>query len=78
LERLGTAVHPTPQWFLRQQPEPALHHIEPGRAGRREVEMEAWSLEEPALDQGRFVRPLVVEDQMHLQLSRDIRLNRVE
>ena len=36
--------------------EPTLDLIEPGSAGRREVEMEAWMLLEPFLDSGMFVR----------------------
>lgn len=77
-ERLRAAMHPAPQLFLRQQGEPPLHQIEPGGAGRREVHMEARSLEQPPLDHGGLMRGIVVEDEMHVQLSRNIRLNRVE
>lgn len=52
LERLDTAMHPAPQLFLRQQGKPALHQIEPGCAGRREMEMEAWVLKQPPSDHG--------------------------
>jgi hypothetical protein len=56
-ERLGTAMDSTAQLFLRQQGKPALHQVEPGRAGRREVHVEARPLEQPPTDQRRFVVP---------------------
>lgn len=78
LERLRTAVHPASQLFLRQQGEPALHPVEPGSAGRRDVHMEARSLEQPSADESGFVRPIVVEDQRHVRLHGDRHCNRVE
>lgn len=77
-ERLRVAMDPAPQLFLGEQGKPALHQIEPGGAGRREVHMEARSLEQPPADHGGLMRPIVVEDEMHVQLSRDRGLNRVE
>lgn len=72
------AMYPAPQLFLGEQSKPALHQIQPGGAGRREVDMEARALEQPPSDAGRLMRPIVVEDEMHVQLRRDCRLNRVE
>lgn len=71
-------MHATPQLPLRQQPEPALHQIEPRPAGRREVEKEAWSLEPPPSDHGGLMGSIVVEDARPVQRSRDSCLNRVE
>ncbi len=78
LERLCAAMHPAPQLFLRQQGEPTLHQIEPGSAGWREVHVEARSLEQPPSNHGGLMRAVVVEDEMHVQLCRDCRLNHVE
>jgi hypothetical protein len=41
VERVPAAMNPTPQLFLRQQSEPALHQVQPGGTRRREVPMEA-------------------------------------
>lgn len=78
LERLCAAMHPAPPLFLRQQGEPTFHQIEPGSAGWREVQMEARSLEQPPSNPGGLMRAGVVEDEMHVQLCRDCRLNHVE
>jgi GDSL-like Lipase/Acylhydrolase family len=36
--------------FLREQPEPAFHQIDPGSSRRGEVQMEARSFEQPSMD----------------------------
>jgi hypothetical protein len=48
--------------------EEALDQIEPGRTGRREVEMEPPVLGEPCLHLRRFVRPVVVEHEMQIEV----------
>jgi len=40
--------------------------------------MEAWPLRQPIADQLRFVRSVVVQNQVHIQVRRNIFLNRVE
>src|ERR1700720_3702831 len=49
---------------------PALHLIEPGAAGRCEVEVEplAFAGFEPPLDHGAFVRTVVVQNEMDVEL----------
>lgn len=34
---------------------PALHGVQPGCAGRDEVQFEAWMLFQPLLDEGSFI-----------------------
>lgn len=77
-ERLGIGMHPAPHLFLREQGNPALDQIQPGGAGRRKVDMEAWALQQPPSDHGGLMRPIVVEGEMHVQLCRDRHLNRIE
>jgi hypothetical protein len=78
LEGPDTGVHASAELALGQQREPAFHEIDPGGTGGCEVQMKAWALQEPSADHGRFMRPIVVEDEMHVQLRRDMGLNRVE
>ena len=42
--------------------------VEPGGARRREVQLEARMFAEPRLDLSRFVRGIVVEHQMHVEM----------
>ena len=43
--------------------EEAFDHVEPGRRGGCEVQMEAWMRLEPAFDGGRLMRGIVVDDE---------------
>ncbi len=68
--QLGAAlVHPTAQLLFGEQPEPALHQVQPGGAGGREMNMEAGPFGEPVPDQRRLVGGVVVRNQVHVQLS---------
>ena len=78
LEGAGAAVRPTLDLFVGQQGKPALDEIEPGGAGRRKVQVKPDVAGEPAADARRLVRPVVVEDEMHVEIRRHGRLNRVE
>jgi hypothetical protein len=60
---------------LRDQPEPTLHLIEPRGVSGSEVNVEAQTASEPSLDASVPVSAVVIDDQMHLQLRRDIRFN---
>lgn len=53
-----------PDTLHRSLGEEALDEVEPLRAGRRQVEMEAWMLREPGLHHGRLVRSVVVEHEV--------------
>ena len=57
---------------------PALDQIEPGAAGGSEVQMEAGTLGQPAMNQRGFVSSIVVQNQMNLEMSRDLSLDSVE
>ena len=61
-----------PDALVGQLAEPALDEVEPGRARRREVEMEAGTGRrgEPLHHLGMGVRPVAVDDEMELQLGR--------
>ena len=67
-----------PDLFLGEEREPALDEIEPRRAGRREVQMEARALGQPAPDHRRLVRAVVVEDEVDVEVRGHVRLDRVE
>src|SRR6266850_135338 len=47
-----------------QDAEPRLHHVQPGRALGREVELNLRMFSEPGLDRGSRVRGRIVEDDM--------------
>ena len=49
------------------QAEKALDEVDPGRRGRREVEMEAWVAFEPCLDLGMLVGGVVVHHGMQIE-----------
>ena len=53
-----------PQPVLREIAKEAFHHVQPRRAGGREVQMKARVLIEPALDLGMFMPCVVVADQV--------------
>src|SRR5262245_65280874 len=54
--------------LLRDIGEEALDEIEPGGAGRREVQLEAAMPGKPRLHLGRLVRPVVVEHQVDVEV----------
>ena len=47
---------------LSQIAEEPFHHVEPRTAGRREVDVEAWTPGEPLLNLGMFVGRVIVRD----------------
>src|ERR1700716_350617 len=68
----------TPQLLLGQESKPTLDEIEPRGTGRREVQVKAWALEQPALNSGSFMSTVVVEDQMDIELWRHRRIDLVD
>ena len=56
-EFFGTAVDAASDLLFGHGCEEPLHHIDPGGAGRGEVDMEAWPLRQPAPDQRGLVGP---------------------
>src|SRR3990170_5079491 len=57
------------------QGKPALNEVDPRSRSRREVHVKARMARKPSLDRGRLVRAVVVQDQVHLELGRDIGLD---
>jgi hypothetical protein len=69
--RLGHAGEGrTPDALRRDLCKEALDEIESGRARRRKVHLEAWMLGEPRLHLGGLVRPVVIEHEMHVEVSK--------
>ncbi len=64
--------------LLAQECEPTFDEIEPRSAGRREVQVKARMASKPASDTRRFVGPVIVEDQMHVELGRHLRVDGLE
>jgi hypothetical protein len=74
----GAAEDATTELLLGQEAKPALDEVEPRGASWGEVQMKAWALAQPALNSGSFMSPVVVEDQMDLELWRKLRLDLVK
>src|SRR3990172_5196096 len=72
LELAGAAVRPAAQLLLGETGEPALDLVDPGRVGGREVHVEARVARQPAPDERCLVGPVVVDDQVHLQVGGDL------
>lgn len=62
---------PRLSFFLCESGEPPLDQVQPGRAGRCEVQVEARVCQQPLLDRRCLVRRVVVEDQLNLKADRD-------
>ena len=69
LQGLGAPMDAPADLLLSKQPKPALHQIEPGGAGWREVHLESGSLGQPPQDEGDFVSPVVVHDEVDVQFG---------
>jgi hypothetical protein len=57
-----------PDALRRNLGEEALDEFEPGGGSRREVQLEARMPGEPRVDLGRLGRPVVVEDEVHVEM----------
>jgi hypothetical protein len=51
--------------------EPALGHVQPGRAGGREVQVEARVPDQPVFDRRGLAGGVAVVDQVQVQIFRD-------
>ena len=78
LQLLGGAMDAAPDLFVGQQPEPALDLVEPGGAGGCEMGLPARPFGEPVADRLGLVGPVVVHDDVDVEISRDVRLDEVE
>src|SRR5262249_35672995 len=72
------AVDAAPELLVGQLDEPALDQVQPGRARGREVQMIARPLHQPAVNRRRFVRGVIVEDQVNVEIQRDSLIDRVK
>lgn len=61
--------------LLGDDVEPDLDLVEPGRIGRRVMDRESGSGGKPASHFGMFVRPVVVGDEMDVEILRHVGLN---
>jgi hypothetical protein len=68
LELSDTREEAAPDALARDLAEESLDEIEPGNAGRREVELEAFVPGEPSLHRRRLVRSVVVEHEMNIEM----------
>src|ERR1035437_6216079 len=67
-----------PELFVGKQREPAFDQVEPaGRSGRK-VQMKPRSFRQPVADQLRLVGAVVVQDQMDIQVRRNVFFNGIE
>jgi len=64
-------MHPAPYLLVGDQSEYTLDLIDPGRPGRREVHVPAWSLCQAVPDRLGAVGCVIVHHQMHVEAARD-------
>src|SRR6266700_7881883 len=67
-----TVKDATAQLFVSKLGEPAFDQVEPGGAGGNEVQLEAWMLCQPLLHVCVFVRAIVIENHMQIQIERKL------
>ena len=78
LEGAGAAVGAALDLLFRQQRKPALDEVEPRRARRCEMHVEARMSRQPAAHARRLVRPVIVEDEMEVQRARCACIDRLQ
>lgn len=64
--------------LVRQVAEPPLHHIQPRTRCRNEMEMEARVSPQPGFDSRVLVGPIVVHDQMQVEMGGSLRVDPFE
>jgi len=69
-EGLDAFVDAAAQKLVGEEAEPAFDPVDPGRAGRGEVQMEARVLGQPVVDRWCFVGGEVVAHQVHVEFDR--------
>jgi hypothetical protein len=75
---LHTAKHTAANPFVGKFSEPSLHQVQPRAIGGREVNVKSGALSEPLPDDGRFVRAVVVHDDLNVESGRHLMLDQVE
>jgi hypothetical protein len=62
-------VHAATQLLFSKHGNPGLHHVEPGGTGWSKVHLKARPFGEPPPNKGGLVSPLVVHNQVHIEVS---------
>ena len=78
LQLQRAAMNAAAKLFLRQLGEPAFDQIQPGGRGGSEVQVEARALGQPTANELSFVRAIVVQDEMHIEVWGDVALDGIE
>lgn len=74
----GAPIYPSSQLLFSQSGEPALDQIDPGCPRWSKMQMVPGPLRNPSPNRGRFMRPIVVQNQMNLQINRNSHLYSVQ
>ncbi len=78
LQRTGAAMTAPAKLLVGEDGEPALHLVDPRRVGGREVQVEAWVAQQPAMDERRLVSAVIVQDEVHVQVGWHLRMDAVQ
>ena len=77
--KVGRAGEHAPlQASTGEEREPTLDQVEPGGRGRGEVQVPAWALDEPVVDELGLVGGRVVEHEVDVEVGRHRRLNLIQ
>ena len=72
------AVDAAADLFFGESGEPTFEQVQPRGRSRREVQVKARPLGQPAPDQLGFVRAVVIQDEMDLEILRHVGVEGVE
>ncbi len=78
LKLFDAAERAAPDPFVGEFGEPSLHQVQPGAVCGREVNVKTGPLEQPVPDESSLVRAVVIQNQVHVQLGGNLRLDRVQ
>ena len=69
LKFFDAAERAAPDPFVGEFGEPSLHQVQPGAVCGREVNVKTGPLEQPFADYGSLVGPVIIQNQMHVQIG---------
>src|SRR5271167_4284150 len=78
LQFLYAAKHAAANAFVGEFGEPSLDQVDPGTIGGCEVNMKPRALGQPLSDDRRFVRTIVIQDEMDIEAGGHLRLDPVQ
>ena len=78
MKSIEAAVYAAPDLTFGEQCEEALDLVYPRGAGRCEVDMPAWPLDQPAANDLGFVGGVIVHDKVDIEVRGDVRFDFVE